>query len=299
MRRAPIVAALGAAAGSETLSVLSTQIRDVRASSPWQSDPYNTVLSVTVFAVPVLAVLIAGRLAAWQAAGGGRRGREHHRAPGDDDRERQLRRAAAALLGLAGATAVIEWIAVALRPHPWRGWTGPLIGGLTVATLALALATGLLLRRRLPRRAPGIWASDWLSDLAGPPIPRPLTGWIRRHATAVFAGLSVLAAAGVVGSLAVGEAWTDPLLIGWAFVLEASAWFALAVLGNRICVFVLRPPHRTDAAAIGFSLGMLVATAFHGPISTVPALVAVTAGAGLVGAVLASVHRPRIARVPG
>jgi hypothetical protein len=65
-----LLMALSAALIAEALTVFSTQIHAVRMDSPWQDDPYNVVLSVTVFAVPALAAAIGLRLPRW---GGGRR----------------------------------------------------------------------------------------------------------------------------------------------------------------------------------------------------------------------------------
>ena len=43
-------------------AVVTTQVKTVRAGSPWQDDPYDGVVSFTVFLVPALAFLIAVRV---------------------------------------------------------------------------------------------------------------------------------------------------------------------------------------------------------------------------------------------
>ncbi|MFJ9151976.1 hypothetical protein ACIRP7_28860 [Streptomyces sp. NPDC102270] len=85
--------ALGAAAAFEALTVLETQDKTVRAASPWQDDPYDVMVSLVQFTVPMLALVIALRLLAW-------------RAPGGADRARQTLRAAGVMLTLAG----LRWL---------------------------------------------------------------------------------------------------------------------------------------------------------------------------------------------
>jgi hypothetical protein len=67
---AVILASLGTACLFEVLTVLATQDKTVRAASPWQDDPYDAVVSLTQFAVPMLALVIALRLLAWRSPGG-------------------------------------------------------------------------------------------------------------------------------------------------------------------------------------------------------------------------------------
>ena len=66
----PIVTGLGTAVLFEALTVLETQDKTVRAASPWQDDPYDAVVSLAQFTVPILAVVLGLRLLAWRSPGG-------------------------------------------------------------------------------------------------------------------------------------------------------------------------------------------------------------------------------------
>jgi hypothetical protein len=264
-----VAASLGAAAVFEVMTVLETQDQAVRAVSPWRDDPYNTAVSLAVFTVPALAVLIGLRLLAW-------------RWPGGFDRGRQVVRAAAVMTALAGLTAACEWAAVAERAHrsSWSGRTGLLIAGLAAQTLLLAVAAGLLARRRQPRGAPVGWRHDWLADVTGAcaliPVvrrwpARRAAAWVRAHAMGVFTAASLLAAAGVIGALAVGERWTSPLLIGWAVTAETAAFLAFCVISNAVACFIAlppRPPARraAEAAVVLGGVAVQLAIAFHDPL---------------------------------
>ncbi|MGI5239928.1 hypothetical protein [Dactylosporangium sp. CA-139066] len=269
--RPAIVAALGSAVLFEALTVLATHDKSIRAVSPWQDDPYDVLVSFALFAVPMLAAAIA----LW-------------RAPGAADR------AAAALTALVGLTVAAEWAAVAVRAHAeaWNRWTAVLVGGLAVQSL-LTLTAGVRLWRH---RSPHATTGDGLEYVAGRLVPPAGLAWIRAHTSAVFVTLSLLAAAAMVGAQAVGEGWTDPLLIGWAFTVSATSNYAFCVVSNAVAGFITRPPiTRAERIVIAGTLGLLLTTAFRdplwtavtgGPVTTVPVLVTLTAGAGLAAAAL-------------
>jgi hypothetical protein len=319
-----VAVSLGAAAVFEVLTVLETQDRAVRAASPWRDDPYDTALSLAVFTVPALALVIGLRLTAW-------------RWPGGLDRGRQLSRAAAVMTALAGLTAVAEWAAVAAGAHrsSWDDRTGLLIAGLAVKSLLLAAAAALLVSCRSPRGRAPRWRNDWLGDLAAScalvPVLRCLpatqaASWVRARAMTVFAAASLLASAGVIGALAVGERWTSPLLIGWAVVAEFTAFLAFCLVANAAAGFVARPPRTrarraAESAAVAGGAAVQAAIAFHdplwhlvrgSPLASVPALAALTLSPGAVAALAAagfvllraepqpaSSPRPPVAPLPG
>jgi hypothetical protein len=291
---AVILASLGAAGLFEVLTVLATQDKTVRAASPWQDDPYDAVVSLTQFAVPMLALVIALRLFAW-------------RAPDAPDRERQMVRAAGAMTTLTGLTLVFEWAAVIGGAHApyWNTWTSTLISGLVVTSTLTVAVTALLVRRRRPRGSYGRWRHDWLGDVVLlcdriPVLRRWATpeaaAWVRRRAMTVFVTLSVLAAVGIAGSLAIGERWTNPLLIAWALIVETTSNLAFCVIGNAVAGFVARPPRTrarrvAETSVVAGCLAIQVTLAFRdalwaalgaGSLTSVPALVALTLGAGLV-----------------
>ncbi len=299
---------LGTAVLFEALTVLETQDRAVRAASPWQDDPYDAAVSLAQFTVPMLALLISLRLLAW-------------RSPGGPDRAQQMMRAVAAMTGLVGLTAVCEWAAVAayVPPWSWNGRTGLLIVGLAVCSLLVAVVLTLLVRRRRPRGSSAGWRHDWLGDVVlvceRLPVLRHwaterTAAWVRGHAMSVFTVASVLAAGAVVGALAVGEQWANPLLIGWAVVAETAAFLAFCVISNVVAGLIARPigsraRRVTETAVVSGGVAVQVAIAFRdvvwqlirgGPLTSVPDLIGLTLGAGAATAILVAAGlllRPR------
>ena len=283
---------LGAAGVFEALTVLETQDKTVRAASPWQDDPYDVVVSLSQFAVPILALVIALRLLVW-------------RAPGGADREQQTVRAAGAMVTLVGLTVVSEWAAViAGTPAPSSGrWTSVLIGGLVVNSVLAVVAAVLLGRCRRRSRLAGGWRSDWLGDTVflcrRIPVLRRWVGpdaavWVRRRAMTVFVTLSTLSAAVITGAQAIGEGLTDPLLIAWVLFVAATSDLAFCVISNAVAGFIARPPRTrprrvAEASAVAGCVAISVATAFRDALwpmfgtgsLSVPAMAALTLGAGL------------------
>lgn len=289
-----IWASLGAAGVFEALTALETQDKTVGAASPWRADPYHVMVCLAQFTVPVLALVIALRLLAW-------------RAPGGADRVRQTVRAAGTMVVLIGLTVGSEWVAViAGAPAASSGtWASVLVGGLVVnSVLTVAVAVSLVRCRRGHGRA-GAWRHDWLGDAVfvcrRVPALRRRVGpdtadRMRRRAMTVFVTLSTLAAAAVTGAQAVGERWTDPLLIAWMLIVVATSNLAFCVISNAVAGFVARPPRSrprrvAEASIVAGCVAISVATAFRdalwrgfgaGSLTSVPALVTLTLGAGLV-----------------
>ncbi|WP_369363295.1 hypothetical protein AB5L52_09225 [Streptomyces sp. CG4] len=282
---------LGVAAVFEAWTVLATQDKTVRAASPWQDDPYDVVVSLTQFTAPMLALVIGLRLLAWQA-------------PGGADRARQTVRAAGVMTALVGLTLTSEWAAVVARtPSSFSGWTSVLISGLVVnSVLTVAAAVPLVRRRRWPG-ASRVPRHDWLDDAVFVcrriPVVRRWAGadaveWVRRRAMTVFVALSALAAAGITGAQAIGEHWTDPLLIAWMLIVVGTCKLAFCVISNAVAGFVARSPRTrlrriAEASVVAGCVAISVATAFRdalwpvfgtGPLTSVPALAALTLGAG-------------------
>lgn len=239
----------------------TTQVRAVRAQSPWQDDPYDVVVSFTQLLVPALAVAVVVRIA-------GRR---------PQPALRGLPRGGRALVGMVAVTAVTDWVAVALRVHAdtWSGTSRLLIAALAVVTLAAAAAATTL--RRATRRtvdrarlAPAAAGPDWADDVligvgdlfgrcgaAGRPAARAV-GWLRRvvvggrhglrrHrlATAVLAGVAVSAWFTLAEALGDGlgphpaAAVVARIVIGTAGLLTA-----LIPLNAYLCVLRPGPPAR-------------------------------------------------------
>jgi hypothetical protein len=291
----------------ELVTVLATQYKPVRAVSPWQDDPYDTVVSVTQFTVPVLAVMVAVRLVAW-------------RAPGRKDRAQQLIRAVAVLLAMVTLTLGFEWGAVVVAAHreSWNGWTVLLIAALAMMS-ALAALLAALLARAFQSPAAGGWRHDWLGDLALlaaflPGIRRYATGervaWVRRHAMLVFAALSVLAGGAEISGMIIGEQWRDPVLISWAVLVATATDLTCCVIGNAVAGFIARPApppgqRVCEKAVVGGTLAFLAAVAFHDqiwglftrqPLNSAGSLAGLTLGPGLMVAIMTAVvasHQPQ------
>ncbi|WP_433466469.1 hypothetical protein [Spirillospora sp. CA-128828] len=307
-RSSPAVvwASLGTAALFEALTVLATQDRAVRAVSPWQDDQYDVAVSLSQFTVPILALVIVLRLPAW-------------RMPDGPDRRQQTERAAGAMTTLIGLTLIFEWSAVIGRAHDsaWSTWTMVLIGGLVMASILTVVVAAMLMRCRRPRGSSRRWHHDWLGDVIMicqriPALRRwaepKAAEWVRRRAMTVFITLSVLAAAGITGAQAIGERWTNPLLIAWMLVVETTSCLAFCLIGNAIAGFIARPagtgPRRpAETSVVAGCVAILVTTAFRdvlwpgaGPLTSVPALVALTLGAGLITSL--AVTGMQLARTP-
>lgn len=274
------VSALALATAFEAFLVICTQDSSMMVRTPWQDDPYHAWISLAVFALPMLLAVVVLRVAAaWLPWGRSSSGGRRH----------DLTRAGLVLVGFVGATALDCWVAVVLREHRplWdRGttWLLAALGAMSVATAAVA-HLGVRDLRALPRE-PG---SDWVGDV----LPDPAARWVRRHDRAVFLAASVAAAVAIIGALAYGERWTDPLLIGWALSVEVACYYAFCVVTNALLGFVERPQRDrpTERALVTGSLVLQAAVAFHGKLEPllgvgspdgVPRLVEVTIGPGLV-----------------
>lgn len=282
----PALLATGVCAVAFTLfAVLTTQDKSVRATSPWQDDPYTGVVSFTLFLVPILVGLMALRALAWR------------RMQGRGARVRQLLHAAHVCLALVGVTIGVDWFAVAAGTHrrDWNGTTTWLITAL--ALLTGALTAGYLLLRRTGRTLAPAESSgrvqhsdaegDWLDDLTavlttlgsvasrslrGPAGRRPHAGqadrghqpasqpvgarveraadFVRDHVTAVIAALGLAGSLGITVMQGVGEGWTSPLLWLTFFAIGTGGWFALGMICNSVLhIAVPRQRVETDRSA--------------------------------------------------
>ncbi|MFF2080258.1 hypothetical protein ACFVXG_36550 [Kitasatospora sp. NPDC058162] len=252
--------ALALAVAFTGFAYATTQARALRAASPWQADPYDAVVSFTLFLVPALAGLTAVR--ARLCRGGG---------PQPGYRVDQLLRAARLGAALVAVTVATDATAAALRAEHerWDGRTAWLIAALLPLAAGAARCLAGLRRaaRELPpgeRRRPG---GDWLNDLAL--LAAPLvdlgaaTRFLRRHIVAAAAALSGSAAALVVAGQAVGEGWPG----GWLVLVEvtvfAAGFFAFCLLSDALLRIAApaRPPGAARAAAFAAALAVPVSGA--------------------------------------
>ncbi|MGW2254953.1 hypothetical protein ACWCXH_32935 [Kitasatospora sp. NPDC001660] len=265
-RPAAVAALLTSVAGATAFTVfayLTTQVRVVRAGSPWQDDPYDAVVTFTMFFVPLLGALGAARALLC------RRGR-----PLPRYRIEQVLRAALVCTLLVAATLATDWAAVAARADhaSWDDGTPWLIASLLPLTGVTAESLLLLRRaiRRLPEPVHGADGArgDWLDDLV--PLanllagPRSRTGralaalvgrgkvlgFVRLRFALLAAVAAVTAGLLVATGLASGEGWPGALLFTVETAVFAGGTFAFVMICNSVLRFASPPPaSRTRRAA--------------------------------------------------
>jgi predicted dienelactone hydrolase len=227
---------VGCAVLFTAFAVASTQVRALRAHSPWQDDPYDVVVSFTQLLVPALSAALALRIIS----------RRPGAAPGD------LLRGGWALLGMVAMTAATDWVAVGLHVHQdaW-GRTGRLLIAalvlITLVTATVAAAMWWIIRRATEsadvRADPA--GSDWVDD-----VLTGVGGLVGRYGAAGRAAAGVLDR---VQRIVVGgrhglrrHRLAAAVLAG----VVVSVWLSLAeALGDGL------GPHPAEAAAMRLVIG--------------------------------------------
>ncbi|MBV6700445.1 hypothetical protein KV557_25650 [Kitasatospora aureofaciens] len=239
---------LALAAAFTVFAYATSQAHLLRAASPWQSDPYDAVVSFTLFLVPALAALTAVRALLC------RRG-----VPQPGYRVDQLLRAARLSTVLVAATVSTDWTAAALCADRelWDERTPWLIAALLPLSVGAA-ACLTLLRRAFRQPAPTDTrrtGGDWLDDLALLAAPlvdlRAATAFLRRHIAGAAAALSVLAGGLLATGQAVGEGWPGPGIAFLELSVNTGGFFAFCLISNallRIAATGDRPGDRPGAA---------------------------------------------------
>ncbi len=244
--------AAAAAAFFTVFAVLTTQLHAARAGSPWQDDPYDTVVSFTQFFVPALAVLAVSR--AWLC-------RQDEPLP--LYRIEQLLRTSLVYTMLIAATIAVDWVAVAVQADHalWNDDTSWLI-------TALAILTGMVLSgfslqwlaiHRLPRRdgqPDGDWLDDATAVLDALAARHPWVDWLTarlRRSDAVgflrghfglFSAVFSIAAGLLVAIALAREDGFNPLLFFIEGVVFAGGTFAFGMICNTVL-------HIADAQSTG------------------------------------------------
>jgi hypothetical protein len=135
------------------------EIKPIYNHAPWLNDPYDTVISFTMFFVPLVAACLLVQVSLCLRS-----------EPLAIPRVVAILRACRVAVGAVIVDLVSAWIAVALgadRPQWTIGATGVEVGLLVLATLVTIAATVALLRvPRLPSPAqfPNEEPPDWLGD---------------------------------------------------------------------------------------------------------------------------------------
>lgn len=246
-----LAAAVANAAVFTVFAFVTTQVRAVRNGSPWQDDPYDAVVSFTLFFVPLVGVLIAMRMLLC------RRGD-----PLPLYRVAQLLRAARVCSVLAAATYATDWSALALRADRalWNGGTPLLVAALGAVTVLGAADWPAQARARRLLPGPDTYEirGDWLDDawaLANLPaarLPRPAralvarleradtVGWIRGRFTSVLAAGSVFA--GLLVAIGLARENGFGLLFVGDVLWFAGGAFAFFTVCDAVLQLTIRPP---------------------------------------------------------
>ncbi|MEV4110317.1 hypothetical protein [Nonomuraea sp. NPDC049695] len=254
---------MASAAAFTVLILLSTQFRAVRASSPWQDDPYDVVISSTELLVPALALALAIR--AWARPGSA-----------------GLLRGARVVLTAVAATVATCWASVVAGANAdLRDWRQLLlVAGLVVVTLS-AVPLAVALRHAGPdSRGDTDWVEDLLAAAQRLGIPvdraRRVADVLRRHRIAA----AVLLSTAVSGCLALAEAIGDGLgrqplqAATFRVVVGATLLVALIVPLNAYLGLLCRARRSTEprrppvlpAALYGAAVSVPVTIAFRGGI---------------------------------
>jgi hypothetical protein len=309
--RSALLASMLNAAVFTGFAYITTQVKPVRHVSPWQDDPYDTVVTFTMFFVPIISALIVSRMVLCRRTG-----------PVPVHRLAQLRRASLVTALLVTGTYLTDWAAVTNQADQslWTSHTPWLISALAAVSVGTAV-TGIWLVRTwwfLPHppgdQAPSDWLDDTrlLIDLAAARLPRPAgrftpwldrhdaVGWVRRRATLLVAAGSVLAGLLVATALA-RENGVSVLFF------DEAAWFAggmyaFGMITNSVLRLTVPQPRGrlrqalhtgviAGAAALPISLGLretiMAAVGMSGLRHTIGSITALTFTCALLSGVVA------------
>ena len=260
---------------------VTTHLKIAReGGSPWQPDPYHTVVTFTMFFVPILMLLILVRVPVCR-----------RNEPLPLYRASQLLRASGASALLVTATYITDWVAVAAgtgRPR-WDSGTPWLIAvlGLVSGLMAVDWLVQVRSWRLLPHRAGDQACGDWLDDarlvaaLAGARWPRSAgrlagwlertdaAGWIRSRFTLLVAAASLAAGLAVATALARENGFSS--LFFSETIWFAGGMYAFGVICDAALQLTVRPtPGRlrraVDIAVTAGALALPVSLALRNSI---------------------------------
>jgi hypothetical protein len=310
--RALVVTAVSAVVFT-VFAFVTTQVKVVRAVSPWQDDPYDAVVTFTLFFVPGLSVVTALRTLLCRRA-----------QPLPVYRIEQILRAGVLVLALIEITVLSDWIALVLRADRqlWSDRTPLLVLALAIVTVLAATSHVLARRTRTMTPRQRLDDGDWLDDVivgvdvlaAGRAADASRFGGLRRlllvvvsftraHFVVMTALGSAVVSGLVIGQLAVAEGSANALLIvveavvfaggTFGFVMIADAWLRLAAAPRRAKHTVARVGSTVAALALPASLAVrdLIwsATGHPAEVQTAEQLAVLTFTSAAVCGVVASV----------
>ncbi|HEY6782591.1 MAG TPA: hypothetical protein VI296_05085 [Candidatus Dormibacteraeota bacterium] len=151
-------ATLAVAALFLVFALVVKQFRGLSEHVPWQNDPYDAVVSFTVFFVPLTAAMGIVRISLC------RRSR-----PLPVARVISVMRGARVLVGAMLVTVLTDWISVVVQGDhaAWNGTTAAIIALLALVTVLVAAAALVVVRASLlvNDRRDDSTGTDWFSDL--------------------------------------------------------------------------------------------------------------------------------------
>lgn len=220
-----------AVAALAALWLASTQVRAIRAHSPWADDPYDAVLSVASLVLPFVWAVTTARLLRWSPAPA---------AP--PAAVRTLTRGIGVMLALVWAPVVATVASLAAYARgdawgPWLGWLEALVA--VTGALALVATVDLAMARRRLRAPGGALAPGWSGTPAEPDALDDISALLETAGRSVApssrrlgrllstAGATVAAVASAAwGPRRHRVAWCMGLALGFGAAL--AAWHGLA-----------------------------------------------------------------------
>jgi hypothetical protein len=248
-----ILGALGLAVLFMLFNWTAKKLPGLFEHEPWRDDPYDVMVSLTIFWVPLLTLLCLMRVLP-----------SRRKEPQPIRRLRELLRGSVVLLAVVAATLTSDWISVVLQVHRsiWNGDTAIAIGGLAVVSLA-AVAIARALRRAARPPFPAVDGPDWLSDmvLAGKRVAgwlgplRPIAMWavllvdrsvvnvVRRHPLLVAGALSLAFGLSTALLQGLAEGYTLPVYLV-LFTNHVASMFAYLTITGAFLGLAGTPPQQ-------------------------------------------------------
>lgn len=245
--RALMATAVGAALFT-AFAAVTTQVAAVRAVSPWQDDPYDVVVTFTMFFVPALSAVAALRVLLCRRV-----------EPLPAYRVDQLLRSALLVSALIEITVLADWISLVVRAnrHLWSHRTPVLVAALGVVSVVAVAVHRVVCRARVVASSHRVDDGDWLGDVAafvalvaartGDPLRfagfrrfvAVVVRFVRAHFVVLAAVGSIAVGTLVVARLSVAEGSSGGALFAveafvfaggtFAFVMVADVWLRLAI----------------------------------------------------------------------
>jgi hypothetical protein len=232
-----------AAIGFVIVLFVTKETRALDAHTPWQDDPYDTIVSFDLFFMPVIVAISLVRMSLCRRS-----------EPLPLKLVQVILRGARVALALALLTIGAEWVSVVLHANEatWTATTVDLIAVLTVVSVVIVAVAFAVQRawRRLPTISESEPGADWFADLVavgerqaprlGPVrvVALALVHWFDEHVVALTRRHPVAAAATtalafglLLAANALFEEGPGPL-VSLDVGIGASAWFAFLLIAG-------------------------------------------------------------------